>query len=106
MPIKFTPEVRERAVRLCEEHIAKEKCPVVVACKAIAPKIGVSYHTLRNWVKLSRAEQQPIGEMTREELATEVKQLRTKLVEMQRANEILKAASAFFAAELDRPGPR
>lgn len=44
--------------------------------------------------------------MSREELAGEVRQLRARLAEMERANEILKAASAFFAAELDRPGPR
>lgn len=106
MPHKFTPDVRDRAVRLTEEHISKERCSVTVACQAIAPKIGVSHHTLRNWVKASRAAHQPTTDMSREELAAEVKELRAKLVEMQRANEILKAASAFFAAELDRPGPR
>lgn len=106
MPKKFTPEARQRAVRLVEEHISANACSIEAACRAVAPKIDVSAHTLRSWLKASRATHQPTGEMTREELAVEVAQLRNRLQEMERANEILKAASAFFAAELDRPGPR
>lgn len=106
MPRKFADDVRQRAVRLVEEHVEAHGCSVAKACRAVASKIGVSHHTLRNWIRQSQAQHQPTAEMSREDLVREVKQLRAELSQMERANEILKAASAFFAAELDRPGPR
>lgn len=92
-------------MRLAEEHIIQEHCSIEAASRRWPPKTGVSPHTLPSWLKASRTTHQPTTDMTREELAAEVRQLRAKLTEMQRANEILKTASAFFAAELDRPGP-
>jgi transposase len=93
---KFSPEVRERAVRMVQEHRG-EYPSLWAAIESIAPKIGCVPQTLNEWVK--RAEVDAGGRegvTTTEELEREVKELR-------RANEILKLASAFFAqAELDR----
>ncbi len=81
---RFSPEVRERAVRLVQEH--RGEYPSLWACiESIAPKIGCVPQTLNDWVK-----QQDIDTGTRDGLSTDVKELR-------RANDILKTVSAFFA---------
>ena len=98
---RFSPEVRERAVRLVQEH--RGEYPSLWACiESIAPKIGCVPQTLNDWVK-----QQEIDSGVREGLSTEerahMKALEREVKELRRANEILKLASAFFAqAELDR----
>ena len=98
---RFSPEVRERAVRMVQEHRAEY--PSLWACiESIAPKIGCVPQTLNDWVK-----QQEIDTGVREGLSTEerahMKALEREVKELRRANEILKLASAFFAqAELDR----
>ncbi|MGP5659984.1 transposase [Corynebacterium falsenii] len=106
MPKQFSPETKRRAVRLVEEHISANACSIEAACKAVSPKIDISYHTLRNWLKASRVSHQSTGEMSGEELAYEVAQLLSRLREMESAKEILKAASAFFAKKLVLPGSR
>ena len=91
---KFSPEVRERAVRMVQEHRG-EYPSRWAAIESIAPKIGCVPQTLNDWVK--RAE---VDSGVREGV-TSSEALRVK--ELRRANEILKLASAFFAqAELDR----
>jgi transposase len=65
----------------------------------------VSSETLRKWIRQSEVDGGQRPGTTSEESA-ELKRLRRENAELKRANEILKAASAFFAAELDRPGPR
>jgi transposase len=97
----YSPEVRERAVRLVLEH-EDEYTSQWAAIQSIAEKIGCSGETLRNWVRqaerdegrrpgLSTTERQRITELERENR------------ELRRANEILRKAAAFFAqAELDR----
>lgn len=98
---KYSPEVRERAVRLVQE--SKGQYPSLwSAIESIAVKIGCSSQTLLDWVK--RAE---IGNVCRDGLSSdereEFKRLQREVKELRRANEILKTASAFFAqAELDR----
>ena len=98
---RFSPEVRERAVRMVQEH--RGEYPSFWACiESIAPKIGCVPQTLNDWVK-----QQEIDTGVREGLSTEerahMKALEREVKELRRANEILKLASAFFAqAELDR----
>lgn len=72
------------------------------AIEAIAAKIGVSAETLRKWVRQAEVDGGQRPGLTTEEHA-EIKRLRREVAELRRANEILKAASAFFAAELDRP---
>lgn len=98
---RFSPEIRERAVRMVREH--RGEYPSLWACiESIAPKIGCVPQTLNDWVK-----QQEIDNGVRQGLSTEerahLKALEREVKELRRANEILKLASAFFAqAELDR----
>lgn len=98
---KFSPEVRERAVRMVQEHRG-EYPSLWAAVQSIAPKIGCVPQTLLDWIK--RAE---VDTGVREGVATSeaqrMKELERENKELRRANEILKLASAFFAqAELDR----
>jgi transposase-like protein len=98
---QFSSEVRERAVRLVQEHRG-EYPSLWAAAESIAPKIGCVPSTLLAWVKRAEidAGQRP-GMSTAE--AQRIKELEREVKELQRANEILKLASAFFAqAELDR----
>lgn len=106
MPKKFTDDLRAQAVRPAEQHIAAHRASIKTACQAVGPKVGVSPHTLRSWVLQARRASHSTAQMSREELAREVEVLRARLSETERANEILKAASALFAAEPGRPGPR
>ena len=98
---KFSPEVRERAVRMVQEHRG-EYPSLWLAIESIAPKIGCVPQTLLTWVK-----RQEIDSGVREGTTTadtqRMKELERENKELRRANEILKVASAFFAqAELDR----
>ena len=98
---KFSPEVRERAVRMLQEHRG-EYPSLRAAVESIAPKIGCVPQTLLGWV-----QRQEVDSGVREGTSTaerqRVKELEREVKELRRANEILKLASAFFAqAELDR----
>lgn len=75
------------------------------AIGSVAAKIGVSSETLRKWVRQVEVDGGQRSGLTTEE-AAEVKQLKREVAELRRANEILKAAAAFFGAELDRPQQR
>ena len=98
---KFSPEVRERAVRLVQEHRG-EYPSLWLAVESIAPKIGCVPQTLLTWVKRVEIDTGVREGMTTSE-AQRVKELERENKELRRANEILKVASAFFAqAELDR----
>jgi transposase len=101
---RYPPEMRERAVRMVHEAIA-ESGERVGAVTRVARQLGIGPESLRNWVKqadidngkrpgLTNAEQRRIAELERE------------VRELRRANEILKAASAFFARELDPRLPK
>jgi transposase len=98
---KFSPEVRERAVRLVREQRG-EHPSLWAAVESIAPKIGCTSQTLLDWVKrdeVDSGEREGVSTSERERL----KALEREVKELRRANEILKLASAFFAqAELDR----
>ena len=98
---KFSPEVRERAVRMVQEHRADHPS-LWAAIESIAPKIGCVPQTLHDWVKKAEIDsgQRP-GTTTSD--AQRIKELEREVKELRRANDILKTASAFFAqAELDR----
>ena len=98
---KFSPEVRERAVRLVLEHRG-EYPSLWAAVESIAPKIGCVPQTLLEWVKRVEVDTGLREGVTTSE-AQRVKDLERENKELRRANEILKVASAFFAqAELDR----
>ena len=99
--VKFSPEVRERAVRLVFEQRGEHESQWATVV-SIAGKIGATPQTLLNWVRQhERDTGQREGVTTAE--AARVKELERENRELRRANEILKLASAFFAqAELDR----
>jgi transposase-like protein len=98
---KFSPEVRERAVRLVQEHRG-EYPSLWAAVESIAPKIGCVPQTLLDWVKRSEVDAGMRPGVTTAE-AQRIRELEREVKELRRTNEILKLASAFFAqAELDR----
>jgi transposase len=98
---KFSPEVRERAVRMVQEHRG-EYPSLWLAVESIAPKIGCVPQTLLTWVKRVEIDTGVREGVTTSE-AQRIKELERENKELRRANEILKVASAFFAqAELDR----
>ena len=98
---KFSPEVRERAVRMVQEHRG-EYPSLWAAVESMAPKIGCSAHTLLEWVRRDEVDAGTRPGVSSAE-AQRVKDLERENKELRRANEILKLASAFFAqAELDR----
>lgn len=98
---RFSPEVRERAIRLVLEQ-AKEHPSQWAAITAIAPKLGCTKETLRRWVREAERETGQRPGPTRAE-EDRVKALERENRELRRTNEILRKASAFFAAaELDR----
>ena len=100
-PKTYSPEVRERAVRMVFDHAPEY--PSQWACiQSIAEKIGCSGETLRNWVRQAEQNQGKRAGLTTDERAR-LKELEREVRELKRANEILRKASAYFAAaELDR----
>jgi transposase len=98
---RYSPEIRERAVRMVFEHQA-EYDSQWAAMGSIAAKIGCTAETLRKWVRRAERSQglrEGLTSSDRERLWALERENR----ELKRANEILRKASAFFAqAELDR----
>jgi transposase len=95
----YPKELRERAIRLVLET-SKEYPTEYEAIRSIAAKLGIgSAETLRKWVRQAQVDsgQRP-GVTTAE--SEQIKALKRENAELRRANEILKSASAFFAAEL------
>jgi transposase len=102
-PSRFSPEVRERAVRMVQEHRG-EHTSEWAALTSIASKIGCSAETLRHWVRQRERDEGRRPGLTTEE-QQRLKALEQENRELRRANEILRKASAYFAAaELDRRG--
>src|SRR5512138_3168412 len=100
-PSRFSPEVRARAVRMVMEHEAAHDSQWA-AITSIAEKIGCSAETLRKWLRQAERDQGTRPGLTTDE-RQRLKQLERENVELRRANEILRLASAYFAkAELDR----
>src|SRR5215510_10580625 len=98
---KYSPEVRERAVRMVFERQAEHESQWA-AINSIARKIGRTAETLRKWVRQAERDQGKRAGLTSSEQAR-LKQLERENFELKRANEILRKAAAFFAqAELDR----
>lgn len=98
---QYSPEVRERAVRMVREHRG-EYLSLWAAIEPIAPKIGCVPQTLNEWVKRNEIDTGVRDGITTSE-REQMKALEREVKELRKANEILKLASAFFAqAELDR----
>jgi transposase len=103
-PRKYSDEIKDRAVRMVFQ-IRRESGQRQGAVAAVAAKLGVNRETLRNWVRQAEIDggQRP-GVSTAD--AQRIAELERENRELRRANEILKAASAFFARELDPRLPR
>jgi transposase len=95
----YPVERRERAVKMVLDHLDEYRS-VYAACQAIGPKVGVGAESLRRWVLQAQvdAAQRP-GATTAEH--QRIKDLEREVRDLKEANEILKAASIFFARELD-----
>lgn len=101
-PSKYSLEFKQRAVNLLLETRGEHPSEWA-ALQSVASKLGVgSPETLRGWVRRAEIDSGFRPGVTSED-AAEVKRLKRENAELRRANDILKAASAFFAAELDRP---
>lgn len=101
--MRYSPEVRERAVRMVLEHQAAHDSEWA-AMVSVASKLGCSAETLRKWVRRAEREAGPGAGSKREE-DERLRALERENRELRRANEILRKAAAFFAqAELDRRG--
>jgi transposase len=99
---RYSPEVRERAVRMVLEQ-QTEHSSQWATIQSIASKIGCTNETLRRWVRQAERDQGIRNGMTSDD-RERLKKLERENRELKRANEILRKASAFFAqAELDRP---
>ena len=101
---RFSPEVRQRAVRMVLDH--QDEYPSQwAAIRSIAEKFGASAEAVRCWVRQAEVDEGRRPGVTSVE-AERIKDLERENRELRRANEILKAASAFFARELDPQPPR
>ena len=100
-PSKYSPEVRERAVRMVREHQAEHESQWA-AIRSMAEKLGCTSETLRRWVRQAERDAGVRPGLTTDE-RVRLKELEREVHELKRANEILRKASAYFAqAELDR----
>jgi transposase len=100
-PSRYSPEVRERAVRMVVEHEDQHDSQWA-AIRSIASKIGCTGETLRKWVRQTERDKGRRPGLTTDE-KKRLKELERENHELKRANEILRKASAYFAqAELDR----
>ncbi len=95
---RYSPEVRERAVRMLVEHRG-EYPSEWAAMTAISAKLGMTPETLRIWVRRTEIDDGKRPGTTEDQ--KKIKELEREVKELKRANEILKDASIFFATELD-----
>jgi transposase-like protein len=95
-PKKYPDELRARAVRLYRESDPK---PVI---RQLAAQLGVHHEALRNWIRQDQADKGERADVPTTDMLEENRRLRQEVAELRRVNEILKAASAYFASEHDQ----
>src|SRR5215208_2946426 len=100
---RYPPELRERAIRLVREH-RSEHPSEWAAIQSVAAKLGMTPETLRLWLRRDEVDRHQRPGVTSAE-RERIRELERENRELRRANEILKAASAFFARELDPRWP-
>jgi transposase len=100
-PRKYPEELRERAIRMAVD-LRKDPATKPGALRRVGEQLGIHPETLRNWVSQAEVD---AGERpgTSSDDAQRLAELEREVRELRRANAILRSASAFFAAELDRP---
>ena len=101
MPRQYPQQFRERALRMVEESLPEHETEFA-AMKKVATKLGISPEAIRRWKRQNEVDSGLRPGLSAQE-HDEIRRLRRENAELRRANEILKSASAFFAAELDRP---
>jgi transposase len=97
---RYPVEVRERAVRMVFDH-QDQYSSQWAAISSISTKLGLGHDTLRRWVRQAETDEGKRAGLTTSE-RERLRELEKEVRELKRANEILKAAAAFFGAELDR----
>jgi transposase len=97
-PRKYPDELRERAIR----EVRSTGRPIA----HVARDLGIHKEALRNWIRQAEADAGDRDDRLTTNERDELRQLRRENAELRRANEILKAASVFFAQEIDRPRTR
>lgn len=101
---RYSSEFKVRAVRMVYQ-LREEMGQETGGIKRVAEQLGCGVESLRTWIKQDEIDRGEGPGLTTQEQA-QIKELRQEVRELRRANEILKRASAFFAAELDRPHNR
>lgn len=102
-PRKFDQETRERAVRMYYDRIAQTGDSKLAARKHVGRLLGINQETLRNWVDNRYGTMESTAGPVADDKDAELAALRKENGELRRANDILKTATAFFAAaEVDR----
>jgi len=101
-PRKYSNEIRERAVRMVLDALEDNEEPQRGVIRRVGEQLGINPETLRGWVRQSQIDAGTRPGTTTSD-AERLKELEKEVRELRRANAILKSASAFFAAELDRP---
>jgi transposase-like protein len=99
-PRKYPLELRERAVRM---YRSSEPKPVI---RRMADKLGVHHEALRNWIRQAEADAGERDDLLTSDERAELAALRKENTQLKRSNEILRTASALFAAQLDPTRPR
>jgi transposase len=94
-PRKYPPELRERAVRLWRSE--QPRRPIAY----VARELGIHPEAMRTWIRQEEADHGERTDLPTTAEREELQRLRRRVVELERANQILKAASAYFAQELD-----
>ncbi len=102
-PRKYDQEFRDRAVRMYRDRLAEPGETKLSARRHVGSLLDLNQATLRNWVEARYDQQGTRGSASRAGEAEEIRALKKRVAELERANEILKTSAAFFAqAELDR----